>query len=311
MAKWKLKATKDEIEQAGEQGEFVQAPVGYYVLEIMSMNYGPNKAGDGNRAEVILKPVKTFKDGVVTPVAENYGQVWDYISDGESSGFKRAQFGLALGFTVKRGQIQEDVEMEAGKPGTVVGRFVLARLRKDTDQDGNYRPKMGAYLPKETLDNAEEGDGAEVEYEVEGEEPEATDDTDAPDFAALGEEADGEQDAGEEGEACETLREWAEQAELDPDVYETWVLLATDIEEWYNSDADDAEPEAEGEAEDGDFYTEESLGAMDKEGLTEAGAAFDLDINEYIKKHKGNAKKKLIEDILAAQGVDDSEVDPF
>lgn len=305
MAKWKLKASKEDIDAAGEQGEFVQAPVGYYVCVITGMTHGPNKDGTGTRAEVILKPVATFKDSTITSVTENYGSVWDYISDGESSGFKRAQFGNALGFKVKRGIIQEDVEMEAGKPGTVIGREVLVRLRKDTDQDGNYRPKIGAYLAKDALEGAEVGAADEESPFEDTEDTVEESDADGgeePTWAEIGAAAD-EEDA----EAIASLEEYAEAAGLDPNEYGTWLELAEALEAAEGEEGGD-------DAADGEMLTEESLTAMDREGLTAVAADFDLDIDEYIKEHKGKAKVQLIADILAAQGATDDEEpveDPF
>jgi hypothetical protein len=312
MAKWKLKASKEDVEAAQEQAEFEHAPPGYYVCTIDEMSHGPGKEGKDSRAEVILKPVASFKDGTRTKLTENYSRIWDYISDGESSGWKRAQFGAALGIKTKRGQFQEDIEMEKGKPGSVIGREVLVRLKKDSDQEGNYRAKAGNYLPKDALDGAEEG-SAELD-EVDPDEDDPTEDgEEGYDFEALGEAADEDDE-----EAQETLTSLAAEQELDPDDYETWAELAVTLAEQIEAGEPDAEPEGEDgeDGEDGDaegeddLYTEEQLMEMDRDALEEAGNYFDLKIADYAKLGKGKAKPAFVAAILEAQN-GSGEEDPF
>lgn len=311
MAKWKLKASKEDVEAAQEQAEFEHAPPGYYVCTIDEMSHGPGKEGKDSRAEVILKPVASFKDGVRTKLTENYSRIWDYISDGESSGWKRAQFGAALGIKTKRGVFQEDIEMEKGKPGSVVGKEVLVRLKKDSDQEGNYRAKAGNYLPKDALDNAEEGGSEPEEVDDEDGEPEEEGTEEEYDFEALGEAADEDDE-----EAQATLTELAAEQELDPDEYETWAELAATLAEQIEAGEPDAEEEGEegeegGEAEgDDDLYTEEQLMEMDRDALEEAGNYFDLKIADYAKLGKGKAKPAFVAAILEAQN-GSGEEDPF
>lgn len=89
--------------------------------------------------------------------------------------------------------------------------------------------------------------GSKEEEEGEAEEA-AGDEEEAPDFDALGTAADEEQEAGEEGDACGTLRELAGTAELDPDEYSTWTELATALAEAGSEEGGD-ETEEEAEAE--------------------------------------------------------------
>lgn len=173
MGKVKIKVGKEDVEKAAEQGDFEQAPVGLYVMELKELNPGFAK-GDNDKEdktrpylEAIWKPIGLGREGkaLETPLS----QIWDYVSFGESSKWKMTQFALALGLKVNaKGEIDAEIETEPGKPGTVIGTKVIGRVKKSSDQDGNYRAKIGGLYNMDGA-AAESGDDAFAEGEAEEE----------------------------------------------------------------------------------------------------------------------------------------------
>lgn len=148
MGKVKIKVGKEDVEKSEASGDFEPAPVGLYVLELIEVNPGFAK-GEGGKEdksrpylECIWRPVGLGREG--KPLTTQYSQIWDYVSFGEASKWKMAQFALAIGLkTNAKGEIDGEIEIEDGKPGTIIGTKVIGRLKKDSDQEGNYRPKVG------------------------------------------------------------------------------------------------------------------------------------------------------------------------
>lgn len=171
MAKIKIKAGKDAVEQATESGDFEQPKPGIYVAELTEVNSGFSKT-DGQedktrpRLECIYKIVGEGREG--TKPEKQYSRLWDYVSFSEAAEWKLAQFGVALGLKMKNGGIDDAIETEAGKPGTVIGTQVLVRVKADKDLEGNYRGKVGALMPL----NEEPSDLTDVEEDEDLEEEE-------------------------------------------------------------------------------------------------------------------------------------------
>lgn len=213
MAKIKIKAGKDAVEKAGESGDFEQPQPGIYIAELTEINEGFSKGEDNKpdksrpRLECIYKIVGEGRDG--SKPEKQYSRLWDYVSFSEAAEWKVAQFGLALGLKMKNGAIDDAIETDADKPGTVIGRTVMIRVKKDSDLEGNYRGKIASLMPV--------GGGDEDLGDVD--EPEFADDVDEDEEEAFGGDDEGDDllteedlDAMENKELASTAKEF----DIDP-----------------------------------------------------------------------------------------------
>jgi len=184
VAKIKIQAGKEAVEQAQSSGEFEEAPPGLYTGTLKSAEPGFAKTdGKPDKNRPYLECIYTLdgmgRAGDPFPDGKRYGQVWDYVSFGESSEWKVAQFGVAMGLPIKAGKIDGTIENEANKPGTVIGKKVLIGIKADTDQHGNYRAKVRNVYPLDggaeagssdgLFDDDEEGTGSEPDGDLDAE----------------------------------------------------------------------------------------------------------------------------------------------
>lgn len=205
----KMRASADDFENTGQdRGDFLVPPKGMYVLTLKECNSGYSKDDDGKadrkrpRLECVWEI--TGKGRENEEVTENYGNVWDYVSFNEKSGWKRADFMYALGLVDEKPD--DDIEMDVDTD-EVVGTQILARLKheKGRTADDEPRAKIASMFPLSDADgddafsaaSDEEGSDAGDDpfgSEDEPEEPEA----DGVDADALREEL-GELDLKELG----------------------------------------------------------------------------------------------------------------
>lgn len=151
MAKVKLQAGKEDVKSAiAGQEDLVQAPPGVYTAELVQVNTGHTKGEDGKPdkdrpyLECIYSITGVGREGAEPE--ERYARLWDYVSFGTK--WKVAQFGIAMEVPVNgNGGIDGQVEIEADKPGTIIGKSVIIRVKRDKDLDGNYRGKINSVLP--------------------------------------------------------------------------------------------------------------------------------------------------------------------
>lgn len=221
MGKVRIKVGADDVEKAAEAGDFEQARPGLYTAILDECNpgftKGENDKPDKSRPylECIYKITGTGREG--KPLETQLSRIWDYVSFGESSKWKMAQFALAMGLkTNAKGEIDQEIEIEPDKPGTVVGTDVVIRVKKDSDQEGNYRGKIGAVYNKD----AAESDGESSAFADEAEEGEG-DSNDNP-FGDSEEAGDEDLWTRETLEAIEDLKELGEEAkafDLTPQEY--------------------------------------------------------------------------------------------
>lgn len=159
MAKIKLRAGKDAVEQAQSSPDFGDPPKpGLYHLKLEAIESKENKDGKGQHLVCRWKPVGLGREG--TKPDEALGAVWDRVSlSSDAAEWTRARLAIALGAKPNRtGNVQLDVELDSTKPGSPVGTVCLGRVARDEDLDGNYRPKLGTILPLEaTSENGDEG----------------------------------------------------------------------------------------------------------------------------------------------------------
>lgn len=146
MAKVKIRASQSAVEQAAKSGDFEEPQPGLYVAKLEEAKPGFSKGEDGKEdksrpyLECIYKITGEGREG--RPTDKNYSRKWDYVTFGESTEWKVAQFGLAMGLPLKGGAIDGEVETDPDKAGTIIGKEVLLRIKRDTDLDGNYRGKI-------------------------------------------------------------------------------------------------------------------------------------------------------------------------
>jgi len=158
---------------------------GVYKMKVQSIKVAkpPNK---DRRIELVLEVTGATGD----KKKYNGGRVWDYINlESEAAAWKLDQFLQAFGLATKskrKGQFN---------PDNLLGELVTVRVASDTNQNGDYRPRVGALIQFDE-DADEEGDDSEDEGE--DEEPEEDDADDSEE--AEDEDGDFEEEEGESEE---------------------------------------------------------------------------------------------------------------
>lgn len=160
MTKVKMSASKEDFEQAGKSGDFELPPVGLYHAELVEAVPGYKKVdGKEDKSRPNLKCAWKLtgagREGS-GDLAGNYGYVYDYITFGESSGWHRAEFMLACGIGDGKKAATKEIEVEPGKPGSVVGTVVLMRVKHEKQEGYDTSAKVGKLLP--LLDDSNDGD---------------------------------------------------------------------------------------------------------------------------------------------------------
>lgn len=192
MAKIKFAVEPEAFDQTG----FAEpAKPGTYIHQVKEINAGYSKGDDGQedktrpRLEVIWENVdpKAAKMGVEGGSAVG-SRVWDYVTFGKGSQWKLAQFTRAFGLadkgkpsgefdTAKLAEKVTDID-KTGKKVTKEtkhpGAKAKLRLTAGSDQDGNYRSKVGSILPLGGDDGDVESDGFGEEEVVDDEVAEET-----------------------------------------------------------------------------------------------------------------------------------------
>lgn len=206
MAKIKVSVN----EEAFDSGGIAESPKpGVYSFRIRELNNDYSKGDDGKpdksrpRTEVVLECIDPkAKDKGVDGGSAFGARVWDYITYGEGGQWKLAMFLRALGIAdkskAKSGKVSATLDTDkfaefSSDPGKSQkktgnsGAVVKCRITADTDRDGNYRPRVGAYLPiadededaeGDAFDESEESTASDEEWEDEEEEEEDEEEAD-------------------------------------------------------------------------------------------------------------------------------------
>lgn len=200
MAKIKMKVSKKAAEEAGKSGDFEKAPVGVYVARLEKIE---QKTSKSTKKPMIEMTWKIVGEGPKKEKPKaNYGNIWDYVTFGEDTEWKRAEVMNALGKKTKNGTFE--LEDDAAKPGSDIGSLVLLRIRADRDLNGDYSPKVGKLLPYVDADSSdafeddeeEDDDEDDEEVETEDEETEEEDEEDEDDDEdSEDEDSDDEEDS--------------------------------------------------------------------------------------------------------------------
>lgn len=224
MGKIKIQVGKKDIEQAQSSGDFEQAPVGVYTAVLKSVEPGHAKGDDGKPDKdrpylaCVWQIDGTGRSGAKLEKGKNYSQLWDYVSFSEAAKWKMAQFALAIGLPIKNGAISASIEIEEGKPGTIIGSRVILSVRADKDLQGEYKASVRGVYP------LDEGDSELFDDDGDEDEDELGDDDD---FDGEDDDDESEPDSGdmltrdgleEEGD-LKALGSIAKEFDLDPKDY--------------------------------------------------------------------------------------------
>lgn len=192
MAKIRIKASAEDVEQAASGGDFEEPKPGIYTAELVECEPGYTKGEDGQPdkdrpyLKCVYKITGEGREG--KKPSANFSRQFDYVSFTEGSKWKVAQFAVAMGLPQKQdGSIDGHIENEANKPGTVIGRKVLLRVKSDKDLDGNYRGKPGWVGP---IDAGTKSETSSVFDDTDEKEEEASD--------PFEDEGDGDKEDGED-----------------------------------------------------------------------------------------------------------------
>lgn len=167
MAKIKITAGKQAVEEAGKRKDFVPPRPGLYVAALAGVEV--RKTKDEQSEYVVLRWQPThIGRNKSEAVADDVGSVWDNVTFDESTDWKRAQVALALGAKPNRqGNVTLEIEPDESKPGTDIGKEVLLKVKAGKNLDGDYRAETAWVAPFEA--DADEGEGFQDDDEDEGE----------------------------------------------------------------------------------------------------------------------------------------------
>jgi SAP domain/Protein of unknown function (DUF669) len=161
---------KVKFDVSGDIPETINAPVGTYRGKIKDAEARDSNAG--NPMVVITWELTHHADG--KKVSEDYWPVRTYLMVADERPYAKRtikQFVTALGLKLKG-------EMDLNK---LIGKTAQLKLKSDTDQDGEYQPRIGQIMPA-----ASKSDEDEPEPETpEAEEPEDDEEGEELDLDAL------------------------------------------------------------------------------------------------------------------------------
>lgn len=163
MAKVTFKIPKKAFDDAKDQGDFVEAPPGYYVAKLTSCE-GHYAKTDGKEdkskpsLECIWQPVGVGRENEKPDV--RYSQIWDYVStkDDPDVHWKQAQFAAAVGLGDGSKNVNTTKDTKE-----FLGTLALIRVKGGKNLQGEYRAKIGWMGPLEgdEADAFDEEDDAE------------------------------------------------------------------------------------------------------------------------------------------------------
>lgn len=179
-----IKASTKAIDEAKSQGDLENIDFdGYHIFKLTKIETGTSK--NGNPQMVCHWTLEGITRQGDKP-EKKYWPLRDYVQlEGEETEWKRAEFLLAMGID-KAARGGTKLEIEPKKPGTVIGKLAICRLKLE-EYEGETRAKIAKVLPfVEPVDGMDEEDD-------EGEIPTE----DVPEEAAG--EGDAEEESSEEG----------------------------------------------------------------------------------------------------------------
>jgi hypothetical protein len=158
---------KYDLSNVEDMPELEHAPVGTYRAKVITAE--PKTSSNGN--QMIEVRFHLTHDASGKKLKAEYSDIWEYPILDHDHPFvqnKLKNFLTAFGLKVK-GTLDTD---------KIVGQSVQVKLKSDTDDDGEYRPRIGKFMPLTVADE-------EPEEEPEGDDAEGEDDEDAVDLDQL------------------------------------------------------------------------------------------------------------------------------
>jgi hypothetical protein len=200
MAKFKMSVSQEAFDSRKEDsGDFVLPKPGLYVLRCTECEPGFTKDSSGNEDKNRPYLKFTYKIvGVGTEEAEpkeNYGNIWDYMSFGDKSEWKRAEVLLAYG--IASGAFEGELDTD----DVFLNRKVLVRLKHEKGQtkDDPKQAKIARMFEADSNPNAvEEG---EVDYGNDDEDTFGSSDPVYGDEEPFGDNAEPEEEESGDAEA--------------------------------------------------------------------------------------------------------------
>lgn len=317
MAKIKFQVEPEAFDQTG----FAEQPKpDVYEAKILEINAGYSKGEDGkeDKTRPRLEVIYEITDPKAATKGNDGGsavgaRIWDYVTFSASTKWKLAQFTRAFAGadkskpsgefdTAKLAEKITDIDKNGKKVTKETGHEgakCKLRLRADSDQEGNYRAKVGSILPLSKDADAEESivvdDDNMAEDVVEDEaggEGYSEADLKALSVAELKEVVKAFVDAGYEIDI-----KGKKKSEVITLILEAQ-SSATENSEEDEELIDDDEEEMVDDDEESSGYSEEDLKAMSTDDLKEAAKNLNVVI-------KGKKKSEVIAAILEAQSSGD------
>lgn len=157
---------KYDVSDVEDIAEGTHAPVGIYRAKVRSID-GPKQSSNGNpMLEVVLD---LTHDGSGKKLKEQFNPLWYYPIMEHEHKFVQArwrEFLLAFGLKPK-GTLDTD---------KLVGKSIQVKLKSDTDDSGDYRPKVGKVMALAAVADEPEPEEEDAEdAEADGEEEDALD----------------------------------------------------------------------------------------------------------------------------------------
>lgn len=152
----KIKYDVSDVEDLPDR---TQAPVGIYRAKLTACE--PKTSGNGN--SMLECQFHITHDATGKKVKEEYADIWEYpILDHDHPFVQNKLKNFLTAFGLKpKGQIDTD---------KLVGTSVQVKLKSDTDQDGDYRPRIAKFMAlADDPEQEEEPEEPEAEPEDEGE----------------------------------------------------------------------------------------------------------------------------------------------
>lgn len=134
--------------------DFVHAPVGLYHAKAAEVAARNSSNTDEPMVEVRFE---LTKDADGKKLKKNYANVWYYAPLDPEASWARRLKELVVAYGLKT---------SGGNLATITGKEVILRLKEDTDQDGEYRPRIAKILKAGAVEAEAEPDEEEEEEEL-------------------------------------------------------------------------------------------------------------------------------------------------
>jgi len=170
MTKVKIQIGKEGVEKGLASGDFVDPPPGLYVVEVRQAEQRQKDGGEHPYINVGAFPIGRGRKGEALnpPEGSVFGTVWDKVSLSPAAEWRLTQFCIAMGMKVNaRGGISGSLELEADKPGSIIKKLALLRVKEGQNLEGQYRAEVGWWGP---YDPTDDGEGFDEEEELGDEE---------------------------------------------------------------------------------------------------------------------------------------------